>query len=61
VVEISHLLTMPQDRFACRLAGTVGAARALLGPGRCSVDAHLFGWKPIEAPAARRPGDVPWC
>jgi hypothetical protein len=30
------------------LLGTLGAALALLGPGGCSVDARLFGWKRID-------------
>jgi putative oxidoreductase len=29
------------------LMGTLGVALALLGPGRWSVDARLFGWKRI--------------
>ena len=34
--------------------GTVGGALAMLGPGRWSVDARLFGRKRIEAPPGRR-------
>jgi serine/threonine protein kinase len=35
------------------LAGTIAGARAMLGPGRWSVDARLFGWKRIEAQPRR--------
>jgi hypothetical protein len=31
------------------LAGTIAASLAMLGPGRWSIDARLFGWKRIEA------------
>jgi uncharacterized membrane protein YphA (DoxX/SURF4 family) len=50
LLEVSHALTMVPDRLVCLLAGAVGAALAMLGPGRWSVDARLFGWKRIEAP-----------
>ena len=39
------------EPFAGRLlAATIAAALAMLGPGRVSVDARLFGWKRIDAP-----------
>jgi len=53
VIETSQVLTMAPDRLVSLLAGTVGGALAMLGPGRWSVDARLFGWKRIEAPPRR--------
>jgi len=53
VFEISHVLTTGPDRLTCLLAGTVGGALAMLGPGRWSVDARLFGWKRIETSPGR--------
>jgi uncharacterized membrane protein YphA (DoxX/SURF4 family) len=57
VFEISHVLTPEGDRLACLLVGTVGGALAMLGPGRWSVDARLFGWKRIEIPPGRARSD----
>jgi hypothetical protein len=46
--ELSHILTMAPDRLVCLLTGTAAGALAMLGPGRWSVDARLFGWKRID-------------
>jgi hypothetical protein len=53
-IELSRILTA-DDLFASVLAATMGGALAMLGPGRWSVDARLFGWKRIEA-SPRRTG-----
>ena len=53
VIEIARLLTMVPDPLVGLMAATMGAALAMLGPGRWSVDARLFGWKRIEAPPRR--------
>jgi putative oxidoreductase len=58
-IEILQVLTMAEDPLVCLMAGTVGGALAMLGPGRWSVDAQLFGWKRIEAPPHRSSSNVP--
>ena len=50
LAEIPRVLTAGEDPFVGFLAGTIGGALALMGPGRWSVDTHLFGWKRIDAP-----------
>jgi hypothetical protein len=50
VVAISEILTACEPPVGRLLAATIAGALAMLGPGRWSVDARLFGWKRIEAP-----------
>lgn len=58
VFELRQVLTTGPEALVSLLAGTVGGALALLGPGHWSVDARLFGWKRIEAaPRSTRSND----
>jgi uncharacterized membrane protein YphA (DoxX/SURF4 family) len=50
VIEMSQILSAAEHPVVSLLAGTMAAALAMLGPGRWSVDAPLFGWKRIDAP-----------
>lgn len=53
VVAISDILRTGELLNGRLLAATIGCALTMLGPGRLSVDALLFGWKRIEAPPRR--------
>jgi uncharacterized membrane protein YphA (DoxX/SURF4 family) len=50
VVQISQILRLDEHPVAGLLIGTIAAGLAMLGPGRWSVDARLFGWRRIDAP-----------
>ena len=41
-------LAIPGDKWLCLLLVTIAGALAMLGPGRWSIDARLFGWKRVE-------------
>jgi uncharacterized membrane protein YphA (DoxX/SURF4 family) len=53
VIATWEILTKNPQPAVEILAGTMAGALALLGPGRWSVDARLFGWKRIDTPPRR--------
>lgn len=53
VIALSEILRVAAHPVVSLLAGTMGAALAMLGPGRWSIDARIFGWKRIDAPVRR--------
>jgi hypothetical protein len=48
VVAISETVKTGELLDGRLLAATIGCALAMLGPGRLSIDARLFGWKRID-------------
>jgi putative oxidoreductase len=54
LIEISQILRVDEHPVVGLLIGTIAAGLAMLGPGRWSVDARLFGWRRIEAPLRNR-------
>ena len=58
VVAIAEIVKTGELLNGRLLAATIGCALTMLGPGRLSVDARLFGWKRIEAPPRPRTPDA---
>jgi putative oxidoreductase len=55
LIEISQeILGVAEHPLVGLLAGTIAAGLAMLGPGRWSVDARLFGWKRIDVPVHKK-------
>ena len=49
-ITIFEIVTTGELLNGRLLAATIAGALTMLGPGRLSIDARLFGWKRIEAP-----------
>jgi hypothetical protein len=52
------MLMRPGDKSLWLMLATAGAALAMLGPGLWSVDAHLYGWKRLEAAPRKKNSDL---
>jgi uncharacterized membrane protein YphA (DoxX/SURF4 family) len=50
VTELALAVSHPAERWTYVHLAALAAALAMLGPGRCSVDARLFGRKQIQIP-----------
>jgi hypothetical protein len=48
VLAISEILRTGELLNGRLLAATIGCALTMLGPGRLSIDARLFGWRRID-------------
>jgi hypothetical protein len=53
VIAISEIVTTGEPPVGRLLAATIAGALTMLGPGRLSIDARLFGWKRIDVPIHR--------
>jgi hypothetical protein len=54
VIAISEILTTGEPPAGRLLAATIAGALTMLGPGRLSIDARLFGWKRIDVPVRKK-------
>ena len=58
VIAIAEILTTGEPPIGHLLAATIAGALTMLGPGRLSIDARLFGWRRIEAPPRQSPSNA---
>jgi hypothetical protein len=53
-VAMGEILTTDVPPVGRLLAATIAGALTMLGPGRLSIDARLFGWKRIDVSVHKR-------
>lgn len=53
ILEVWRFISQPGDLWTSVLIAGMGASLALIGPGRWSLDARLFGWKRIDLSSSR--------
>jgi hypothetical protein len=53
VIALLEMLTTGEPSVGRLLGATIAGALTMLGPGRLSIDARLFGWRRIDAPIHR--------
>ncbi len=53
-IEIVQVARLDEHPWVGLLAATIAIALTMLGPGRWSFDARLFGWKRIDTPIHRK-------
>lgn len=53
ILEVWRLIAQPGDPWTGVLIAGMGASLALIGPGRWSLDARLFGWKRIDLSSSK--------
>jgi hypothetical protein len=58
LTEVWKMLMLPGHKSLWLMLATAGAALAMLGPGLWSVDAHLYGWKRLEAAPRKKNSDL---
>jgi hypothetical protein len=54
LVAIFEIVTTGAPPVARLLTATIAVALPMLGPGRLSIDARLFGWKRIDLPVRKK-------
>jgi uncharacterized membrane protein YphA (DoxX/SURF4 family) len=54
VIAVGEILAAGAPAVGRLLAATIAGALTMLGPGRLSIDARLFGWKRIDVPMHKK-------
>jgi uncharacterized membrane protein YphA (DoxX/SURF4 family) len=54
VIQTWQILTFNEHPVLGLLTGTMAVALSMLGPGRWSIDARLFGWRRIDVPGHKK-------